>query len=203
MKKAFRGLGIVEAGDQADRHPDDFYGSEDEAPATVALERWLLPHAAHNDDLTFWDPACGAGRIAKTLRRTTGRSVAATDLHDRGWDGAATGVDFLQTTETMPNTMIVSNPPFRLAREFIEHAQRLAPFGVAFLLKATYWQAARMLGLWHTHMPRFVLPLTWRVDFTGQGSPVMECAWFVWLSKAPGAGRICEYVPLAKPEEGA
>ena len=191
MKKAFRNLGITGDGD---RHPDDFYGSVDEGCATRALLLWLTPKI--NPNATFWDPACGAGNIAKALREV--RPYAATDLNDRGWDGAATGIDFLATqTGAAKGTVIVSNPPFKHASDFIVAAHRSGAEGVVFLLKSTYFQASRRLGLFNFYRPRYILPLTWRIDFTGQGAPVLECSWFVWFPRDDTG--LCEYIPLPKP----
>ena len=195
VKKAFQGLGIAGAGNP-NRHPEDFYGSADEGPAATALVRWLLPKL--RPETNFWDPACGSGNIVRAMWDR--RPCSATDLYDRGWDGAATGIDFLQTKPgAARNTAIISNPPFKLAREFVETAHRAEAEAVAFLLKSTYFQAGRRADLFWTHRPRYILPLTWRIDFTGQGAPVMECSWFVWLAREAGSGQVCEYVLLEKP----
>jgi hypothetical protein len=56
-----------------------------------------------------------------------------------------TGVDFLQQTNTLGADAIITNPPYLLAREFIEHALRLteATTGmVAMLLRTDYDHAA-------------------------------------------------------------
>ena len=48
-----------------------------------------------------------------------GYEVRSTDLIDRGYGEG--GIDFLQTTE-MWDGDILTNPPYKYAKEFIEHA---------------------------------------------------------------------------------
>ena len=197
VKKAFRGLGVTDDQNQ-ERHPDDFYGSADEGLATKALMVWMLPKL--RPEATFWDPACGSGNIVRAVRETTQRPCAGTDLYDREWEGAATGIDFLKTKPGAGHgTTLISNPPFQLAKEFILVAHAVGPECIAFLLKATYFHASKRLELFQAYRPRYILPLTWRVDFTGQGSPVMECSWFVWLpAHKLGGEELCEYIPLRR-----
>jgi hypothetical protein len=75
-----------------------------------------------------WEPACGPGAIARVLR-AAGHVVHATDLVDyRSPDQAASGIDFLLEQRAPPGVQcIVTNPPYKLAREFAEHALRLCP----------------------------------------------------------------------------
>ena len=48
------------------------------------------------------------------------------------------------------------------------------------LLKATFPNAAKRIALFEEHPPSRVLPLGWRLDFTGGGNPTMDCTWFCW-----------------------
>ena len=128
------------------------------------------------------EPACGDGKIARVLTRY-GHEVIATDLVDHGY--GEPGFDFL-TTGPMASD-VVTNPPFHLAEKFIACAVPQARL-VALLLKSDYWHAARRIALWQAFPPRQELILTWRLDWTGGGSPTMNCSWWVWGDLPPPPG---------------
>lgn len=171
-----------------DRNSTDFYPTPPEA--TWALMGWLdLPATVR-----VWEPAAGEGHMALAIG-DCGVAVTATTLHDQGF--GETGVDFLEQG-TPRGDWLITNPPFKLAAAFIEHAMTLGvPF--AMLLKSQFWHASGRLDLFNQRRPRAVLPLTWRPDFhfgSKGGSPTMECAWTVW-DATPAAATV--YTPLAKP----
>lgn len=64
------------------------------------------------------EPCCGTGNISKALVEA-GYNVVSTDLIDRGYGTG--GVDFFNTYHTIDMDLI-TNPPFGLATEFVEHA---------------------------------------------------------------------------------
>jgi hypothetical protein len=165
------------------RNKSDFYPTPPEA--TQALLDFLhIPPS-----MRIWEPACGEGHMVEVMERN-GLDVIGTDIQQ--------GTDFL--TAELPEGVdwIITNPPFSLAEDFIKKCcSHDVPF--ALLLKSQYWHAARRLSLFLAHPPMYVLPLTWRPDFTfktrGKGSPLMDVIWCVWgLYNAP-----TEYIPLAKP----
>lgn len=94
--------------------------------------------------------------------------------------------------------MIITNPPFSCAEQFIRKCLDLEkPF--AMLLKSQYWHAAGRWQLFMEHPPAFVLPLTWRPDFNfGKrgGNPTMEVLWTVWDSMPC---KTAYYHPLQRP----
>lgn len=171
------------------RRADDFYPTPPEA--TIAL----LPLIAHWPR-ECWEPACGDGAIAEVLERA-GFVVAATDLIDRGY--GLTSVDFLEPgSHNWPSAACrkvgITNPPFKLAAEFIRRANQIGMTHLALLLKSNFWNAAKRLALWDEWPPYARHDLTWRLDFTGAGSPHTDCSWFLWDRTSPPMPR-----PLPKP----
>lgn len=83
----------------------------------------------------IWEPACGDGAMSKVLKMAKVEAVISTDLIYRGY--GLGGKDFL--TCEVPGAArvrnIVTNPPFRLATEFILRAISIAEEKVAMLLK--------------------------------------------------------------------
>jgi hypothetical protein len=161
----------------------EFYPTPAEAVTAV------LPYL---DDFPreVWEPACGEGDISKVLE-ADGFDVFSSDLWDRGY--GVTGIDFLSVQNIDIGTPIITNPPFSLAARFIEHAINVE--FCAYLLKATFWNAARRLPLFNARLPSAIHPLTWRLDFNGKGAPVMDCAWVIYR---PGATRT-DFEPIRKP----
>ncbi len=137
-----------------------------------------------------WEPACGPGVIVRALRGA-GIDVAATDLVDYGdracpWSVA--GVDFLMETAMWPGTeVIVTNPPFKLANEFVRHAHAIGAKRVILLLRAMYIEGTgrtdilEEMGLHSVYVFRNRLPMMHRDGYTGpkHGSNV-PFAWFDW-----------------------
>lgn len=172
-----------------ERSQRDFYPTPPEV--TEALVHFL-----GLKNLTIWEPACGENDMAQVLR-DAGNEVIATDIQS--------GVDFL-TCQPMECDWIITNPPFKLADQFITRCAEIRkPF--ALLLKSQYWHAGKRYELFRKHIPSFVLPLTWRPDFLfknareyGQprrsAAPLMDVIWCAWNPPYVGPAL---YHPLQKP----
>ena len=160
---------------------DDLYETPPEAVhALVKVEK--LPRK-------IWEPACGPGKIAKTLRQY-GHTLFSTDLVDYGY--GSPGVDFLMET-TAPCECIVTNPPFKLAEQFVEHALYLCP-RVIMLLRLAFLESERRTPildsgqLARVHVFRKRLPMMHRDGWEGKkGNSAMAFAWFVWDKNHTGA----------------
>lgn len=153
----------------------DFYPTPPEVTQAL-IDTGILPQGM------IWECACGEGHMAEVFRHN-GFEVLATDLRKTGYGEG--GTDFL-STHAAPDEIktIVTNPPFNLSADFIEHALGMDVSAVAMLLKSQYWHAAKRAALFDKYPPAYVLALTWRPDFMmGErgGAPTMECLWTVWL----------------------
>lgn len=118
----------------ADRK-DDLYETPPEA--TRALLRAVdLP-------AVVWECAAGRGAIAREIL-ATGRGVIKTELvaYAGADPGITTGVDFLMETQRLADT-IVTNPPYKLADQFIRHGLALGCTFYALLRLAALEGAAR------------------------------------------------------------
>lgn len=99
------------------REAHDYYAT-DPIAIDALLEKATLSHK-------IWECACGAGDLSKRLI-SLGYEVKSTDLIDRGFGKG--GVDFLAETEVFEGD-ILTNPPYKYAQEFVEHALTLVPTG--------------------------------------------------------------------------
>ena len=157
---------------------DDLYQTPPEAVhALVKVE--TLPH-------DIWEPACGPGSIARVLRKH-GHNVLATDLVDYDSpDQDVHGLDFLFPQDHKDWSAIVTNPPFKLAEQFVEHALFLSPVVImllrlAFLTSEKRTNILEHSGLARVHVFRRRLPMMHRDGWEGpKASSSMDFAWFVW-----------------------
>jgi hypothetical protein len=134
----------------------------------------------------LWEPACGRGAIVNVLRGA-GHKVYATDLVDYGLDDAESRVDFLM--EHDPGFCvgaIVTNPPFKLADQFVRHALLLCP-RVVMLLRLAFLESERRRAIlengWlaRVHVFRNRLPMMHRDGWDGpRATSATPFAWFVW-----------------------
>jgi hypothetical protein len=140
----------------------------------------LLPHLG--DVQSIWEPACGNGAIVDHLVRRGIKSIDFTDITD--------GRDFLKEGPR-PVEAIVTNPPYGLAKEFIEHAIAIMPPDgrVAMLLRTDYDHAKTRQHLF-SGCRQFAkkLVLTKRIVWfeSEKAAPSFNHAWFIWDWKHKG-----------------
>lgn len=193
------GLGVAMAGgrnggrDRAPRADDDFMPTPPEGPqALLDAELRFIRHAYRGK---VWECACGNGAMSRVLQSEF--NVVSTNLADRGY--GTTGVDFLKQTE-LQGDVIITNPPFKLADEFIRKGFSLRPSYMAMLLPSSFWHAAgptkRRDDLFRQCTPSRVLPLGFRLDFENLGHPVMNCSWSIWEPRRVVSK--CELLPSAR-----
>jgi hypothetical protein len=130
-----------------EREAHDFYATDPYA-AEILLEQETFKRG-------IWEPACGQGHLSKVFQRH-GYVVISTDLIDRGF--GIGGIDFLSITKgkfDLSHTDIVTNPPYGLGKEFVQHALDLLPDGgkVAMFLKLTFMESKARKELFVTTPP--------------------------------------------------
>lgn len=75
--------------------------------------------------------------------------------------------------------VIITNPPFALAMQIVEHAFTFDPTYVVMLLRLNFLASASRAAFMRRRMPDvYVLPN--RPSFTGGATDSIEYAWFVW-----------------------
>lgn len=179
---------------------DDLYETPDVAVEALLRVESLPRH--------IWEPACGPGSIVGVLRRA-GHIVTATDLVEYGCVDAHNGIDFLLERESPVGVeAIVTNPPFKLAGEFVSQALYLCP-KVIMLLRLAFLESQRRSDILDTGQLARVyvfknrLPMMHR---SGRGtklaktnSSAMAFAWFVWdrAHIGPTELRRIEWTPSA------
>lgn len=164
---------------EKEREVNDYYATE---PKAVML---LLEQEKFSQ--WVWECACGEGHISEVLK-ANGYYVFSSDLIDRGYDGAEV-IDFLKATKNELD--IITNPPYKFAKEFVEHALDISPDGtkVAMFLKVQFLEGKERRKLFEKYPPKTIYVASGRLlcakngEFEkmrqGGGSAVAY-AWFVW-----------------------
>lgn len=143
-------------------------------------------------DPVIWEPAAGDGAISKVLELAC-YEVISQDLNDYGYCPA--GYDFLMATEREADCL-VTNPPYKLAQQFIEHAIGLGVKKHAWLLRLSFLEGrGRFLELFDHYPPSrihvFSKRLTiWRGGEKPAGTGTTAYAWFVWNSNYNGVPQL-------------
>jgi hypothetical protein len=103
------------------------------------LEVETLPSGA------VWEPACGRGNILRVCSTSSAIAPTPPTCNDYGTpEQDAAGIDFLWATGSVPCFIgsIVTNPPYRLAGEFVCHALTICP-RVCMLLRLAFLESER------------------------------------------------------------
>jgi hypothetical protein len=131
------------------------------------------------------DPCVGIGAILDVLR-VAEHCVFGADLVDYGWPHTVVR-DFLAEPVVMNGTGIVSNPPYRLALQFVQKAIADGACFHAWLLRLNFLESMKRKSFFEAHPPSRVhvfgrrCPMMHRQGWTGKKSTSNQAmAWFVW-----------------------
>jgi hypothetical protein len=166
----------VEAHDSLDHFPTPPW-------ATRALCDRLEADVGCLDKLNCWEPACAEGHMSKALGEYF-NSVYSSDVRTYGY---GTVRDFLFTVTEPDFDWIITNPPFRLGRQFIDKALSQARQGVAMLVRTAFLESSeRFLNLFSIEPPSTIYQFVERVPmFKGRldrnGSTATAYCWIVWV----------------------
>ncbi|WP_337801128.1 hypothetical protein [Hallella sp.] len=179
-KSVFVTLGASNHTDK-EREPNDFYATDPIAVDKLVGSIGFIPSVV-------WECACGTGCLSERLEQYC-HGVVSTDAIDRGYGQVQ---DFLLAKE-MPTgcSCIITNPPYKLATEFILHALSLLPDGgrCIMFLKTTFLEGEkRHRLLFSKYPPQRILQFSKRVFCAKNAEFQKMCkvgsavsyAWFVW-----------------------
>lgn len=143
----------VEAHDSLDDFPTPPW-------ATRALCRFICEYDESDTPLGYLvarEPAANRGHMVKVLREYFG-AVDASDVHDYGHGFEIRDYLFGDNPDMVDWT--ITNPPFRLAGQFIERALATSRRGVAMIVRTAFLEGReRYEELFSRHPPAYVLPL--------------------------------------------
>ena len=125
---------------------------------------------------TVCEPFCGSGNLVIAMR-ARGLTVHASDIVDRGCPDS-TVLDFLEMTHRPRDCdVLLSNPPFSIAMEIIEHAWRLGFRLVVLLLEPSFLHTADRFERLHPrgHLRR-IYPLAERLKDMHDAAHIAKAA---------------------------
>lgn len=161
---------------EKERSDHDYYGTD---PRTT---RALLN--AETFSHTVWEPCAGHHLIVNELVNA-GYEVDASDLFE--YDGYSHRISDFLSCEEAGDSDIVTNPPYNLSTEFVEHALKISKPGrkICMLLRLQFLEGSKRYNeIFKINPPKTIYVFTNRQvcskqdDFT-EGSAVAYC-WIVW-----------------------
>jgi hypothetical protein len=187
----------IEAADS----PDDF-------PTPPWATRGLIEHVLENwaalASMSCLEPACGAGHMAKVLREYF-HEVECADAYPYGYGPIR---DFLACpVEANSVDWMITNPPFRLAEEFVLQGLRVARRGVAVLVRTVFLESCgRYRSIFLDTPPSKFAQFVERVPMVrgrldGKASTATGYAWLVWEKECAGPPRLMWVPPCRKQLE--
>jgi predicted RNA methylase len=178
----------------------DFY----ETPAWCV--RAILKHLPLGGRIL--EPGCGNGAILKALLAADldAHAIVGVEQNPELADLARAALpggevhceDFLTCDDYGGFDLVIGNPPYGLAQEFVERALQLAEpdNGTVAMLLRLSWVASLKRVAFHKAAPCDIYVLPRRPSFTGGGTDSCDYAWFTW---APGGGGRWRVLDLGGP----
>ena len=157
---------------------------------TSELDSYSTPTSATHSlmkrvkfDGLIWECASGKGEMVKVLRSYN--EVVETDIQ--------TGVDFLKTNLIVNN--IVTNPPYKLAEQFVRKALQSVDKKVAMFLRLNFLESQTRFKMFKELPLEWVLVFSKRQTLHPEGVIVttggtIAYAWFVWNKEYKGHPQI-------------
>lgn len=177
------------------RVDNDFYATDPKAVET------LLHNEFFNFD-SFLEPCVGEGHIVEAVHKFVNRfysipywkkcNLKTLDIINRGYPNTITQ-DFLTWKTQEKFNTIITNPPYSLAKEFIEKGMELLTNDgkMAMFLKIQFLEGAKRKELFDKYPPKYIYVFRNRMPTWNNGQPkdpktgkkwatTMCHAWFIW-----------------------
>ncbi len=182
--------------------------SFDNFPTPPWATRALIEHVVgkHTDlrNQTCLEPACGQGYMSLALKEYFG-SVSSSDVADYHYGKIS---DFTsENYEENSYDWVITNPPFKLAEEFILKSLPIARKGVAILARTVFLESiGRFHRVFTPYPPAIFAQFSERVPMVKgrldqKASTATGYAWFVWLKQQEEGPKLTWIPPCRKSLE--
>ncbi len=186
VKKVLSGGKLAGGNPENGRVENDYYATN---PKAVKM---LLDNYKFNG-LKYIEPCVGEGHIAKTVKEYLSNNITihGVDLIDRGYEDTEVA-DFLTYETNEKYDGIITNPPYSLAKEFIEKGMKLLNENgqMAMFLKIQFFEGLKRKEMFEKYPPKYIYVFrsrmaTWNngkeLDAIGKRWATTMChAWFIW-----------------------
>lgn len=165
-----------------ERKPYDFYAT----PVDVVknfLNNYDLPKG------NILEPSAGNGNVIKALRdKGIQNNITAIEIREEEENDLNRLSDkviidnFLDWTPDKEYGVIIGNPPYSIAREFMEKCFEIANENtvIIMLLRTAFLESKSRFEFWQEHPVTELYVLSKRPSFTGKGTDATSYSWFVW-----------------------
>lgn len=179
--------------------------SRDDFPTPPWATRGLVEHIIRPKEQferqTCLEPACGVGHMSKVLEEYFGR-VISSDKFDYGYGRVHDYLD--DAWPSQPVDWVITNPPFRLAEEFVLKSLRVARHGVAILARTVFIESiGRYDRIFRDKPPSKFAQFTERVPMVQgrldkKASTATGYSWIVWEKSYVGEPKLVWVPPCRK-----
>ncbi len=166
----------------SERKAQDFYATPVEVVENF-LDNYTLPEG------NILEPSAGNGNIIVALRnKWISNNITALELREeeeetlkREADEVIIG-DFLNWQPDKEYNVIIGNPPYSLAKEFMEKCFEISNENtvIIMLLRTAFLESKTRYEFWQQHPLSGLYVLSKRPSFTGKGTDATSYSWFVW-----------------------
>lgn len=168
------------------RSENDFY------PTPIWLIQPILPFVLpgktrvpeSEEEFTILEPACGSGSIVTEIENFPTRvplCIDCMDIDPNSFD--CRQGDFLEEDPEPIFDLIITNPPYSYAQEFIDHARKFLrgpESALCFLLRINFLGAQKRASWWRENGPSGIYVTPRRPSFRKGKTDATEYAWFLW-----------------------
>ncbi|MCK5609712.1 NAD(P)-dependent oxidoreductase [Candidatus Pacearchaeota archaeon] len=152
-----------------DRSPYDFY------PTEPSFTKVLMDRIKFNG--LILEPACGTGKMSEVIE-SYGYKVKSSDLIDFKY-GSIEDFFNIKNAEN-----IITNPPYNIGLEFINHALQITSSKIAMLMKLSFLDGQkRNKELFSINPPHKVIVISNRMSQSDGSKSQFAHAWFIWDNK--------------------
>lgn len=146
-----------------ERREQDFYPT----PKSAILP--LFDRIRWDPPGTFFEPCIGSGAITRHVPKNW----------QLGWCEITEGTDYLTHDVGYRPDLIITNPPYSLALEFLKKSLGESET-VAYLLRLNFLESKKRKAFWTENPPTHLFTLTERPKFINGRSDACGYGWFVW-----------------------
>lgn len=172
--------------------------------ATRAFIEHVIGGRPSANGLSALEPACGRGFMSSVLEEYFA-TVKSSDLHDYGYGGVS---NFLESDyEDKSFDWVITNPPFKLAEDFIMRGLSIARVGVAMLTRTVFIESiGRYERIFSVRPPNIFAQYAERVPMVRgrldkTASTATGYGWLLWLSVPTNSTQMIWIPPCRKALE--